>query len=557
MRALKTLLNWVRLGGLGGLALTAPRIAVAQTTLGGTVRNAAGQPLAGVLLEAETKAQPQATAFVVSAADGSFRLTLAAAPASDSVYLHARALGYTEQLRRLPNRSQSVPLTLLPRPTPLQEVTVRGAPIARHRDTLSYTVSAFAGKQDRVIADVLKKMPGIEVDADGRISYEGSPISKFYINGQNLLDGRYTLASNNLPAEAVQSVQVLERHQPIRAQGNVDRPQEAALNLQLKKRVTATGQAQLGAGWGPPPLGARWQANVSPMLFTGRLQLLDTYQTNNTGQDVGTQLKPLTEADLPRPGEPRSQPPDLTHVLALGRPPVGASRYLRNRVHLLSANHLVPLGPENQLRINASYLHDDQTASGRTQTQFVLPDNRSVTLTEDKTNRAALNNLLVDLTFTKNEKRYYLNNALSLDGRWDAQTGDLYRPETGLRLTQAARTPFLILSNRLGLMRLLGRGRILQLASLVRVGNSPQQLVPGQLHKSVSAGPNHLRPAPGTGAGFSANVAIAVSAFRRARLAAPGATGPFGRGRPLLSLGKNNAGRQPLSQRRHLGGRAS
>lgn len=477
-------------GLLGGLALAAPRPAAAQTTLSGTVRDAAGQPLAGVLLEAETKTQPPATAFVISAADGSFRLMLAAAPASDSVYLHARALGYTEQLRRLPNRSQPVPLTLLAKPALLKEVTVRGAPIARHRDTLSYTVGAFAGKQDRVIADVLRKMPGIEVDADGRISYEGSPISKFYINGQNLLDGRYTLASNNLPAEAVQSVQVLERHQPIRALGGVDRPQEAALNLQLKKRVTTTGQAQLGIGWGPPPLGALWQASVSPMLFTGQVQLLDTYQTNNTGQDVGTQLKPLTEADLPRPGEPRSQPPDLTHVLPLGRPPVGSSRYLRNQVQLLSANHLVPLGPENQLRVNASYLHDDQTASGRTQTQLLLPDSRTVTLTEDKANRATLHNLLVDLTFTKNEQRYYLNNALSLDGRWDAQTGDLYRPETGLRLTQAARTPLLSLSNRLGLVRPLGRGRLVQLASLVRFGNSPQQLAvrPGPFAALLTGG---------------------------------------------------------------------
>jgi hypothetical protein len=81
--------------------------AQAQTVLTGTVRNAAGQPLEGILLEAETKAQPPATAFVISATDGRFALTLAATPASDSVYLHARALGYAEQLLRLPNQSKN------------------------------------------------------------------------------------------------------------------------------------------------------------------------------------------------------------------------------------------------------------------------------------------------------------------------------------------------------------------------------------------------------------------------------------------------------------------
>ncbi len=81
----------------------------AQTILTGTVRNAAGQPLEGILLEAETKTQPPATAFVISAADGTFKLTLAATPASDSLYLHARALGYAEQLRRLPTAASPWP----------------------------------------------------------------------------------------------------------------------------------------------------------------------------------------------------------------------------------------------------------------------------------------------------------------------------------------------------------------------------------------------------------------------------------------------------------------
>ncbi|MGI4762244.1 MAG: hypothetical protein ACRYF0_16160 [Janthinobacterium lividum] len=71
------------------------------------MRDAAGQPLEGILLEAETKTQPPASAFVISGADGSFKLTLAATPASDSLRLSARALGYAEQLLRLANHSQA------------------------------------------------------------------------------------------------------------------------------------------------------------------------------------------------------------------------------------------------------------------------------------------------------------------------------------------------------------------------------------------------------------------------------------------------------------------
>ena len=455
---------------------------LAQITLTGTVRDTAGQPIEGILLEAETKTQPPVTAFVISAADGRFKLTLATKPANDSVYLHARALGYAEQLLRLPNKSQPVALAMRESTTALKEVTVQGAPITRQGDTLSYKVDAFASKQDRVISDVLKKMPGIEVGGDGQISYEGRPISKFYINGQDLLESRYTLASDNLPADAVQSVQVLERHQPIRALDSLARPDNAALNIKLKKKVTATGQARLGSGLGAAPLRPLWNANLSPMLFAGRQQLIDTYQGNNTGQDVAAELKPLTLADLQQPNELSSRKPDLTHIQGLGQPPVAASRYLFNQAHLLSANHLVTISLENQLRVNASYLHDAQTARGDAQTRFFLPDNRTIALTEEKSTRSTFSNVLADLAFIKNVKRYYLKNTLSLDGRWDAQTGDLYRAETGLRLAQQARNPFMALTNRLGLVRPLRGGRIVQITSLVFYANSPQQL-------AVSPGP--------------------------------------------------------------------
>lgn len=462
----------------------------AQTTLTGTVRDAKNQPLPGILLEVETKAQPPATAFVISAADGSFTLTLPATPASDSLRLSARALGYAAQLLRLANRSQAVPLTMREETTQLKEVNVRGAPITRGHDTLSYKVEAFSNAKDRVISDVLKKMPGIEVGSDGQISYEGRPISKFYINGQDLLENRYNLASDNLPAGAVQSVQVLENHQPIRALDSLIRPDNAALNIKLKNKVTATGQARLGAGVVPSPASGLWQANLSPMLFVQKQQLIDTYQTNNTGQDVAAELKPLGLDDLRQQLESSNRKPDLTHIQGLGQPPIASNRYLFNKAHLLSANHLLTLSKENQVRLNASFLHDAQVQTGGTQTLYVLPDNQTVTLTEAKQNRLYFNNLLVDLAFIKNVKKYYLKNTLSFNGAWDAQVGEVRQVERGALVAQQARNPFLAFTNRLGLVRPLSRGRLVQGSSLVFYTTSPQQLAvsPGPFAGTLNGG---------------------------------------------------------------------
>ena len=68
-------------------------------------------------------------------------------------------------------------------------------------------------------------------------------------------------------------------------------------------------------------------------------------------------------------------------------------------------------------------------------------------------NHLLFRNLQADLAFIKNVKRYYLKNTLSLDGRWDAQTGAIYRAENQTMIQQRARNPFVGLTNRLGPVR--------------------------------------------------------------------------------------------------------
>ena len=66
------------------------------------------------------------------------------------------------------------------------------------------------------IADILKKLPGIDIRPNGQIYYKDEPIQKYYIEGLDLLEGRYNLANNNLSADAVSKVEILENHQPVK-----------------------------------------------------------------------------------------------------------------------------------------------------------------------------------------------------------------------------------------------------------------------------------------------------------------------------------------------------
>ena len=85
----------------------------------------------------------------------------------------------------------------------IKEVKVTSKRIIERKDTLIYSVSGFQMPQDRTIADVLKKMPGIEVLPSGQIKFEDKAISKLYIEGMDLMGNRYSLATNNLSNKVV------------------------------------------------------------------------------------------------------------------------------------------------------------------------------------------------------------------------------------------------------------------------------------------------------------------------------------------------------------------
>ncbi len=94
---------------------------------------------------------------------------------------------------------------------------VNAAPVRLSGDTIKYLLSTYAKPEDCTLADVLSRVPGFEVNKDnGQISYEGKSISNFYIEGMDLMGGKYGVAAKSLPQQDVATVEVMKHHQPIR-----------------------------------------------------------------------------------------------------------------------------------------------------------------------------------------------------------------------------------------------------------------------------------------------------------------------------------------------------
>lgn len=181
-----------------------------QTVINGNVKNRQKHPVSNVTVTIQRMGESAISGFFTTDEAGRYQLTYNGT--GDSLLVTVRGMMIEKKTRTIPNRSATIDFTIDEKLNRLKEVSVKANPVNRRRDTLSYVVGAFVGQSDRTIEDVLKKMPGIDVSSSGAISYNGKSISKFYIEDLDMLDGRYNLATRNIEAKDVASVQVYENH---------------------------------------------------------------------------------------------------------------------------------------------------------------------------------------------------------------------------------------------------------------------------------------------------------------------------------------------------------
>lgn len=206
----------------------------AQQKIRGILKCAtSGQPIPDVYIMLMTEDGKRILAYSYSQPDGSFILECPQGPQQEFLLTTSR-LGYEPYRQKTPAQTQQTEILLKESSLTLREVKVISSPIRRQGDTISYYMSNFHRPQDRNLADVLARMPGIHVQSDGRVQYDGKPINRFYIEDMNLLGERYSLATQNLSPSDIAAVQVYENHEPIKMLRDRSQTEQAALNIKLK-----------------------------------------------------------------------------------------------------------------------------------------------------------------------------------------------------------------------------------------------------------------------------------------------------------------------------------
>lgn len=447
----------------------------------GKVIDEQNKPIEGVSILIHPKGEVNSIlSYDISDNEGAFRIELV--KKRSGLELTAMSLSYAEKTVEITDFTKPIVMQLTAEVQKLKEVVVKAQNIRMNGDTIVYRVGAFATEKDRSIGEVIARMPGFEVSSSGRIEYQGKPIEKYYIEGLDLLEGRYGLANNNLPHGAVASVEVLENHQPIKMLDSLVFSDKTSLNIRLKNKIAVTGTAKLGVG-GSPLL---WDTNITPMFFTKQQQAIASYQANNVGNNVGRQLQTLSFSEGSFIFSDSKK--KLLSVLGTSSPQIKEDRFLDNNIHLVTYNHLLKLKSDAELKINTSYLNDYRQEKGREITNYYVNNQDSIHIEETVYKREFSNYLKTDFIFNKNVKERYIKDRLSVQKYWDSENAVLSGTNTS---NQNADNPYLSVSNNLEWMQPF-RNKVLKIQSNIHYGKAPQYLhiVPGVFNKLLNNGVN-------------------------------------------------------------------
>ncbi|MDR1372414.1 MAG: carboxypeptidase-like regulatory domain-containing protein [Dysgonamonadaceae bacterium] len=485
------------------LFLLFPLFSHSQYTVQGTVRDAE----TGKNVESAIVSLLQGTNYAdygMTKKDGTF--ILSAPQWNDSLKLIITRIGYKSQTVKLYGNSANYNIAIEKSEIQLREVTVRAAPIRNRSDTVLYNVGSFSSDADRYIGDVLKKMPGIEVSDNGGISYQGKAVTHFYVEGLDLLGGRYGVITGNLPHEEVTSVQIIESNQPLKMLKNVIFPDEPAINLKLRNSNMSrpVGTLKAGVGNGNGLLGL---LDASGLQYAKNRQAASTLKANNAGVYLADELTTHygTSGGFATEREPAA-------IITQNGLISGSERNsVMNHSYASSLNLLQKIDDDKQARVNFAYSKNKTETMTLKHSRFITADSL-LAIDEQEATCIGNNNIDAALTFTDNAAAHFMENQMKINTQWHTAEADILNPMT---VDEMKKFTGINMSNFLKITRKANK-RYINFSSYFRYSSQPQSMI-ASLAGDESNNETEIKQTIGRSNFYSKNgsfIMVAVSSSR-------------------------------------------
>jgi len=294
-------LRGVTAGAVAVLGLVFAEPAPAQTNqfdVTGVVADPDGTGLQGAMVVALSLPDTVLTKYAITGSSGAF--TLSRVRVGEYI-LQVSSIGYHTFRKNISVTGADVDvgtvnLDLAPVGMDTLFVSPEHIPFVNRRDTLDYNVRAFPTRPNATVEDLLKRLPGIEVEADGSIKAQGEDVEKVLVDGKEFFGSDPTIATRNLPAQAVDRVQVYDKQSDMAEfTGIPDGQEERVIDLELNEEARdgyfgrlATGLGADGGAYGvhdsPGDDEVRHNETLSLNKFSPTTQLAVVGNLNNTNE---------------------------------------------------------------------------------------------------------------------------------------------------------------------------------------------------------------------------------------------------------------------------------
>ncbi|MDB2385445.1 carboxypeptidase-like regulatory domain-containing protein [Polaribacter sp.] len=210
-------------------------VATAQVKLSGVVKDSIGIPLEmanAIAIDTVTKA---ITSYGFTDANGNYKLDL---KRNTTYNIKISYIGFKTADDIITTKSDNITKNYtLAFDNMLDEIEiVSSMPVTIKGDTIVYNADSFKNGTERKLEDVLKKLPGVEINDNGEIEVEGKTVEKLMVNGKDFFDGDTKLATKNIPSNAVDKIEVLRNFTDVgQLSGVQDNQDRVALNIKLKE----------------------------------------------------------------------------------------------------------------------------------------------------------------------------------------------------------------------------------------------------------------------------------------------------------------------------------
>lgn len=329
-------------------------------------------------------------------------------------------MGYAPESLETGGKTSGLVIELMEQAMRINASAVKSSPIRRRGDTLSFYVQAFTDGTERVLDDLINKIPGLTTNESGTVSFEGEAINRFYVEDLDLMGSKYGVVTKNLKASDIARVDVYLNHQPVNALREINPSEKSAVNIVLKEDAKGawlfTGDALLGL---PPfPL---FDTKSMVSRFGKSRQNLFLLKGNNLGADISQELREQPGLnDSPRffklNGDIDNQfSSSLTP--SFSTLPVPKEYWYDNLSGIATFNHLVKTGEHAKLRLSFNAAAERYTEQAFSSETVSFDDGASIIIDDAKSLTSRKYYFQGQAAFEENAPNRFLSESLSLSGQ--------------------------------------------------------------------------------------------------------------------------------------------